>query len=290
MPNQKFRRLGPSAVIAHDCLRAPLLPRRVFAIENLGVLFGSCQAQLMRADDGRIYVVKLATNPFGPRVLVNEMVAAKLAWSAGLETPAPALVIVGSGLGAPPGVHFGSEFVASWGSQLRLPAAAWDWVANSADLIGAYVFDAWTGNMDMRQVVFRRLRGPKSYRLLLIDNGGCFGGVAWSFHERGVPLPAQHRFAYVGVRAWGDLEPWLSVVERMPAGVIEGATACVPAEWLSGGDGRALGSMAARLLERGLRIRAIMARIVAGGDHPFLRFRVGPEPRGAARGSFGAAA
>jgi len=177
------------------------LPRQVRAIERVERLKGSTEPVLMRADDGHLYVVKFCTNPLGPRILVNEYLAVRLARSLGMATPEAAVVQVPESLGSP-GLHFGSRLYKSRGNVYIhdwLPAAVWGLVTNPGDLIGAYVFDAWTGNADCRQVIFVRKAGLTPYQLLLIDNGHCFGGRSWRLHGLAVQCPRKLSFAYATV-------------------------------------------------------------------------------------------
>jgi hypothetical protein len=55
---------------------------------------GGAQAHLMRADDGRFYVVKFQNNPQHLRVLANELLATRLAESVGLPVPVTEIVEV----------------------------------------------------------------------------------------------------------------------------------------------------------------------------------------------------
>ncbi|HWQ62155.1 MAG TPA: HipA family kinase, partial [Negativicutes bacterium] len=58
------------------------------ALEHLGATArGVTSPQLFRADDGRVYVVKLQNNRLGPKVLANELIAARLGVALGLCFP-----------------------------------------------------------------------------------------------------------------------------------------------------------------------------------------------------------
>ena len=56
------------------------------ALEQIRRMRGGAQAQLMRCADGGYYVVKFQNNPQGLRVLVNELLATRLAARLGLGT------------------------------------------------------------------------------------------------------------------------------------------------------------------------------------------------------------
>ena len=256
------------------CHFAPV--RRVNAIENIEMLEGSTRPVLMRADDGHLYVVKFSTNPFGPRIAVNEYMAARLARGLGLSTPETAIVRVPDGLAAPTGLHFGSRLHKSRGNVYVyewLPAAVWGLVKNPGDLIGAYVFDAWTGNADCRQVIFVRKAGLTPYQLLLIDNGHCFGGKSWRLHGLAVQCPRKLSFAYATVGDWSDLEPWLSRIENLDPAEVGAAAEGMPEEWLAGNERVALMRLLRELAERRLDVRANIAALLNRGDHPFSCWR-----------------
>jgi len=251
------------------------LPRQVRAIERVERLKGSTEPVLMRADDGHLYVVKFCTNPLGPRILVNEYLAVRLARSLGMATPEAAVVQVPESLGSP-GLHFGSRLYKSRGNVYIhdwLPAAVWGLVTNPGDLIGAYVFDAWTGNADCRQVIFVRKAGLTPYQLLLIDNGHCFGGKSWRLHGLAVQCPRKLSFAYATVGDWSDLEPWLSRIENLDPAEVGMAAEGMPEEWLVGNERVALMRLLRELAERRLDVRANIAALLNRGDHPFSCWR-----------------
>lgn len=250
--------------------------RHVNAIENVEALQGGTEPVLMRADDGHLYVVKFSTNPFGPRMLVNEYLAARLAHGLGLSTPATAIVRVPEGLAAPTGAHFGSRVCKSRGNVYIhewLPAAVWGLVANPADLIGAYCFDAWTGNADCRQVIFVRTSGVTPFRLFLIDHGHCFGGKSWCLPGFAVQCPVRLRFAYANVTHWSDLDPWLSTIEGLDSAQVRLAAEGIPEEWLAGNNRRAFDRLLDELDARRFATRALIASLLDSGSHPFSCWR-----------------
>ena len=55
---------------------------------------GGAQAHMMRCSDGEFYVVKFRNNPQHLRVLTNEMLATRLAETAGLPVPLTEVVEV----------------------------------------------------------------------------------------------------------------------------------------------------------------------------------------------------
>jgi len=58
----------------------------ISAVQHLRRLRGGSQSHLLRASDGVSYVTKFQNNPQHVRVLANEMLAARLCGSSGLQT------------------------------------------------------------------------------------------------------------------------------------------------------------------------------------------------------------
>lgn len=237
---------------------------------------GTSAPLLMRADDDHAYVVKLTSNPYGPRVVVNEYLAARLARGLGLSTPEAAIVRVPDRLGAPAGLHFGSRFQKTRRSdyiQEWIPSCAWKLVENQGDVIGAYVLDAWIANSDCRQFIFARQPHLASLRVFLIDHSHCFGAYSWRLHGIAVQCPFEMRFAYSTVTNWSSFDPWLTTIENLgPDQVLEAADG-IPEEWLKDGERRAFTRVLAELDSRRLRTRALIASFLDRKMHPFSSWR-----------------
>jgi len=62
------------------------------AVEHIRRARGGSQAQVMRTDDGELYLLKLQNNPQGTKVLANELLACRLARKLGLPVPEPAVI------------------------------------------------------------------------------------------------------------------------------------------------------------------------------------------------------
>lgn len=261
---------------------------RVTAIQTLGKMKGTSAPLMMRADDGHAYVVKLTSNPYGPRIVVNEYLAVRLARGLGLSTPEAAIVSVPDGLGAPAGLHFGSriqktrrsDYIQEW-----IPSYAWKLIDNPSDVIGAYVLDAWTANSDCRQFIFARRPRLASLRVYLIDHGHCFGGYSWRLHGIAVQCPVEMRFAYSTVTSWSDFDPWLTTIENLGPDQVQLAADEIPEEWLMNGERTAFKKLLAELDSRRLQTRALIASFLDRSMHPFSswRFRsslfIAPSPR-----------
>jgi hypothetical protein len=150
--------------------------------------------------DAGEYVIKVANNPEGPRVLVNEWVATSLARAVGVVTPDFAIVEVPEalsfelrpGLAAVPGPAFGSRFERG---QPWKGTAALATIANPEMLSRMVMLDTWLLNVDRHSVspdgtrtrinkdnVFLSQDGAPAgqFRLKAIDQGHCFGGPTWT--------------------------------------------------------------------------------------------------------------
>jgi len=160
-------------------------------------LRGGSQPHLMQADDGNFYMVKFQGNPQGTRILANELLACKLAQFLGLPVPVTMLVRLPFELSKElyfetptgresirPGLHLGSRLVIrSLEGRCYdvLPQSSIHLIRNTGDLAGIRLFDLWTCNRDIRQLLFWKYSQNKKYNVTLIDNGHCFGGPEWDF-------------------------------------------------------------------------------------------------------------
>ena len=137
---------------------------------------GGAQSHLMRCSDGSYYVVKFQNNPQHQRILVNELLGARLAKRLGLPAATVAVVHVSeelirltpdlcielarSRVPCQAGLQVGSQFP---GHPLEralydfLPDLQLAEVDNLRAFAGMLVFDKWTCNTDGRQTVFYRV-------------------------------------------------------------------------------------------------------------------------------------
>ncbi|MGE5327369.1 MAG: HipA family kinase, partial [Deltaproteobacteria bacterium] len=225
----------------------------VRAVEFVRRMRGASQPQLLRADDGLYYVVKFVNNPQHPRILANEMIAARLALALGLPVREPALVEVPPELiaGNPDmkiaigarqvpcasGLQFGSSYAGQPGPALVvdfLPDRLLRRVPNFAPaFLGAFVFDKWTCNCDGRQMIFTKQASDENsaYSPWLIDNGFCFNDGEWNFPDSPIRCIYPRRLVYESVRGFQSFEPFLSLVENLEANQIEACLDEVPGEW-----------------------------------------------------------
>jgi hypothetical protein len=147
--------------------------------------------------DAGEYVIKVANNPDGPRVLVNEWIGCSIASLLGLLTPDFAIVNVPPELGfelkpgllAVSGLAFGSRFEQgqTWGGRSSVRA-----VANQEAFSRLVVFDTWLLNVDRYSLTDGKVRKnvqnlwlsqegapPRKFLLKAIDHGYCFRGPSW---------------------------------------------------------------------------------------------------------------
>jgi len=133
------------------------------AVEHIRRMRGGAQAQLMRCADAAFYVVKFQNNPQGLRILVNELLATRMAARLGLPTAPASIVevrqdlidntdemVIELGRGRArykAGLQFGSQYPGSPGECVVydfLPDEQLRAVPNLTDFCGMLVFDKWT--------------------------------------------------------------------------------------------------------------------------------------------------
>ncbi len=152
---------------------------------------GGSRAQLVQADDGNQYVIKLIGNDQGTRILANEYVVGKLAELLGAPSPPVAIVSVdefivksiNSSLGAKfrPGPQFASQYlgretVEVVPSNIDLMRAA----GNCSSWLYVVVLDSLVQNTDRKEthVLMSRDRQSGELRFSAIDHGHCLGVAA----------------------------------------------------------------------------------------------------------------
>jgi len=129
---------------------------------------------------------------------------------------------------------------------------------NRPDAWGAFVFDIWTGNLDVRQFLRLKDSVDKSW-LFMIDQGYCFGAERWSFHDK--VLPCANRCLpglYSDISGLESFEPWLVRLEAPEMSeTIKTALLRVPSEWY-GDSFNELSGMLAVLDERRFKVRGLL--------------------------------
>lgn len=267
------------------------------AVEHLRRLRGGAQPHLLRCSDGGYYVVKFRNNPQHPRILANELLAARLAARLGLPVPPVAIVEVSPELIAAtgelviqlahsrqpcqPGRQFGSRYPGD-----PAEVAAYDFlpdellleVENLEDFWGMLVFDKWTCNTDHRQVVFYRAGPRQRFRALMIDQGFCFNAQHWDFPDAPLRGLYTRTVVYRGVRGLDSFGPWLERLERLDAAALEEAAAGIPPEWYEY-DQEGLYRLLEQLLRRRRRVADLLWEARGTYRQPFPHWQEGKGER-----------
>jgi hypothetical protein len=217
---------------------------------------GHTHATLCAADDGNLYVVKRQDNPISPRVLVSEWIGAQLMHRFGLKIPRVALLRGGPDDGErPSAIQFGSRYPVDPAVQAvydYLPAALLPSVANLNMFVGAWVFDLWVCNTDVRQAVLYRNHPPaagqtayRSFTALFMDNSHLFGGPEWGFQQ--LPTANLCWAAPAYETHMNDVFAWLEKLHTVANDdTLCAIRATVPRQWLATKDAEAL----TRILEQ----------------------------------------
>lgn len=202
------------------------------AFEEIRRMRGGSQSHLMRCSDDHYYVVKFQNNPQHRRVLVNELLATRLATLLGLPTTTGAVIEVSEELirltddlriemphqriPCQAGLQFGSRYLGDPRRQAVfdfLSNGGLGQVVNLRDFAGMLVFDKWTCNTDGRQALFVRRGEGQSYAAVMIDQGFCFNCGEWNFPDAPLRGIYDLRAVYAEIRTVKDFDPWLSRLE-----------------------------------------------------------------------------
>ena len=259
----------------------------VTAVQHIRRMRGGAQGQLLLGSDGHLYVVKFQNNPQHTRVLANELLVSRLAAAVGLAVPQAELVEVSSWLidNTPeleidlgrtrvrcrPGLHFGSRFAGG-----TMPGQVVDYlpedqlleVKNLAEFAGILALDKWTGNANGRQAVYVRRARERRYKAVFIDFGYCFHAGEWRFEDSPLRGAFYRNDVYRGITGWNSFEPWLSLLETLPADTVWAAANEIPPEWY-GGDLAEMETLVEKLLARRARIRELVDSFACSDRRPF---------------------
>ncbi|HEX3469964.1 MAG TPA: HipA family kinase [Silvibacterium sp.] len=259
----------------------------VLAVQQIRRMRGGAQGHLMLGADGNAYVVKFQNNPQHIRVLVNELMATKLAAAIGLSAPACDVVdvtewLIGNtsdldlDLGprrerCQAGLSFGSRLVGGLmpGHLLDyLPEEQLVEVRNLQEFAGILAFDKWTCNANGRQAVYSKKLREKRYMATFIDYGYCFNAGEWIFRDAPLRGVFARNVVYKGVTGWQSLEPWLSRIEELEPNTIWEIAETVPPEWY-GGDVTAIEALVEQLVKRRGRVRELIDGFRESSRAPF---------------------
>jgi hypothetical protein len=246
----------------HPCSNAVLS-----ANKYIRKMKGSSQSILVRANDGRHYVVKLTDNPAGPSVLANEYMGSLVAKAVGLPVAeARGIYLSDSFIDSHPdlwfelpsgvrrpnkGVHFGSLFVGQTSGADRpieyISPSRISTITNREVFLGMYLLDTWANHQDNRQAIFRR-SSTNTLEACFIDHGHMFGGPEWNFEcNLGSAL---HLEMAVYSDLWQNEQvgSWISRFQTIIPEVLMSIVPPMASEWYSGDPNELLHKLTDRLL------------------------------------------
>jgi hypothetical protein len=257
------------------------------ALEHIRRMRGGAQAHLMRCSDGAYYVVKFQNNPQHLRILVNELLATRLAARLGLPTPKVTVVevsrelieqtpelVVQLGAGREPcrpGFQFGSRFPGHPQESLVfdfLPDEQLREVDNLDEFAGMLVFDKWTCNTNGRQAIFYREGSTANYLAMMIDQGFCFNAGEWSFPDAPLRGLYARQRVYEGVRGMEAFEPWLNRLDGIKEEELDEMAKEIPPDWYED-DQDALFQLLEQLLRRRRRVPELIEDARKSYRQPF---------------------
>ncbi len=219
------------------------------AREHLGATgLGVTSPQLFRADDGRVYVVKLQNNRLGPKVLANEFIGARLGKALELCFPPSEVIKLEEELlrrsrrlaarGVAPGRHFACRYLSGAEYLCRHNVAK---AVNRREMAGVMLLDHLVHNMDRtlnrRNLLLRR--EAQGWRIYAIDNSHFFRRALWT-EETLARLAPRIRVNSHGVYGTllrhylqpADFAPYLARIEGWTEEFFAALVAEVPVEWL----------------------------------------------------------
>jgi hypothetical protein len=262
-----------------------------FAVEHIRKMRGGSQAHLMRASDGKFYVIKFQNNPGGIRTLASEFLATKLALCLGLpvaevctievpelliaETPELRIEVDGSIHPCAAGSQLGFLFAANSAKDRifdHIPRTQFHRVVNRWDLIRMLAFDKWAGNCDGRQAVFVKRSNTSGYHMTFIDQHLCFDGHWWSFPDLTLHGTYRHHDVYKDVTGWESFEPILSMIEGMEYADLWRYAGQVPYEWYEY-DGEGLFDLVETLYRRRSLVRELITQFRDSSHNPFPEWK-----------------
>jgi hypothetical protein len=227
---------------------------------------GGSQSNLVRANDGKYYVVKMADNPGGPNVLANEHMGSLIARAVGLPVAEAKGILLSdsfidnhpdlwfelqSGKRRPEkGLHFGSLLVGQTSGAERpteyISPSRVNLITNREAFLGMYLLDVWANHQDNRQAILRS-RSNNGQEVVFIDHGHMFGGPDWDFKED--LRSALHREIAVYANLWQDeqIASWISRFQTIVPEVLTSVAHSMPSQWYKGDLANLIGRLAERL-------------------------------------------
>lgn len=221
----------------------------LIAAEHLGsVGVGVTKSQFFRAEDGKIYIVKLKNNLLGPKVLVSEILAAKLGAIMNLCFPPSGIISIPENMlqqsqllapmGVSPGQHFASEYL---DGAVYVRPDNLDKAVNTAEMAGVMLFDHMFHNPDRTQNKKNLLlrQEQSGWRMYAIDNSHLFKSGKWtceSLKALGPKLQIYYHYSF-GQLLRDRLEPhdflpYLDKVTKLSDEQLDNLVREIPQEWL----------------------------------------------------------
>jgi hypothetical protein len=250
------------------------------AVRLLKKMRGGAQAHLIEANDGDCYVVKFLENTQHRRILINEWIASALLRYLDIATPATKLIHVdrcflsinpevylqlGDGRRVPStGIHFASRYPVKPSEAAvydYLPDALLERIENPTHFLGILLFDKWTGNTDARQALFFRRRKGGKFLAQMLDHGSIFDGAHWRFQDSPIHGTYFRPLVYRNFQTIADVGPWLDLIQKLPASLLQDAVKEIPATWLKD-DEPALRRLIERLLLRRDRLPGMIEDLI----------------------------
>lgn len=208
---------------------------------------GVTSPRLVRADDDRVYVVKLKDNRLGMKVLINEYIAAQLGQKMQLAFPESSCILFSEDFirryqhrfkgKVSEGIHFASRYIegSKYVHSYHLPR-----VLNRSAFAGVILFDHFMHNADRtlngkNMLVCREKEG---YRLYAIDNSHLFGSGRWRPEKLSrlatrVSLNRRRAFGALLKRYLkrSDFVPYISLLKTISEEEFSVVLDGVPEEW-----------------------------------------------------------
>lgn len=215
-------------------------------IRTIGV--GVTSPRIFRANDGLFYVVKLQRNRLGPKVLANELLAAKMGEKLDLCFPPGGVMELDSEVilrypelardGILPGKQFACLYLphSYYVDRRKLSKAV-----NKQQLAGVMLFDHLLHNMDRtwnrKNLLIRREEAGA--RVYAIDNSHLFMRGRWTVNSL---RKLAGRFEVNHCRSYGvllkhylkpaDFQPYAQAIQQLSNEEIAGFVEQIPLEWL----------------------------------------------------------
>lgn len=219
------------------------------ATEHIGAVgVGITSPHYFRANDNKLYVVKLQSNKLGPKVLASEYLALRLGQIIGLCFPPGGIIAISDVLlqqspdllaaGATAGRHFASQYL---GDTEYLVKDNIGEISNIPEMAGIILFDHLFHNADRscnkKNLLLRR--ESRGCRIYAIDNSHLFRVGTWtirSLHKLAGSKKVYHHRHYglllKNALYSHDFLPYLKKLNALSDELIENLVREIPVEWL----------------------------------------------------------